>query len=155
MPSNAQHDRSGAALYYIVSGTGANTVDGKTEAKGPGSLVCEPMVSCINGAIQATSRSHLSPLTLIMKVRLRCFGAYRRGLNSHEPLLREGTASVTITCDRIAGSGPSEAPRPTRSGLRPQANGLKQINWQLRQAPTVRTSQDRRADWRDSTSAEE
>src|ERR1700726_4890112 len=38
MPSNPPHHRSGAALYFIVSGTGANTVDGKTEAKGPGSL---------------------------------------------------------------------------------------------------------------------
>jgi quercetin dioxygenase-like cupin family protein len=28
MPSNAPHHRSGAALYYIVSGTGANTVGG-------------------------------------------------------------------------------------------------------------------------------
>src|ERR1700736_1293168 len=36
MPSNPPHHRSGAALYYIISGTGANTVDGKTEAKGPG-----------------------------------------------------------------------------------------------------------------------
>jgi quercetin dioxygenase-like cupin family protein len=42
MPSNAPHYRSGAALYYIVSGTGANTVGGKTEAKGPGSLIYEP-----------------------------------------------------------------------------------------------------------------
>jgi quercetin dioxygenase-like cupin family protein len=42
MPPNAPHHRSGAALYYIVSGTGANIVDGKTEAKGPGSLVYEP-----------------------------------------------------------------------------------------------------------------
>jgi quercetin dioxygenase-like cupin family protein len=42
MPSNPPHHRSGAALYYIVSGTGANTVDGKTEAKGPGSLIYEP-----------------------------------------------------------------------------------------------------------------
>lgn len=42
MPSNAPHHRSGAALYFIVSGTGANTVDGKTEAKGPGSLIYEP-----------------------------------------------------------------------------------------------------------------
>jgi quercetin dioxygenase-like cupin family protein len=42
MPSNPPHYRSGAALYYIVSGTGANTVDGKTEAKGPGSLIYEP-----------------------------------------------------------------------------------------------------------------
>ena len=42
MPSNPPHHRSGAALYYIVSGIGSNTVGGKTEAKGPGSLVYEP-----------------------------------------------------------------------------------------------------------------
>jgi hypothetical protein len=34
MPSNLPHHRSGAALYYVISGTGANTVDGKTEARG-------------------------------------------------------------------------------------------------------------------------
>ena len=42
MPSNPPHHRSGAALYYIVFGTGANTVDSKTEARGPGSLIYEP-----------------------------------------------------------------------------------------------------------------
>jgi|SRR5271166_84841 quercetin dioxygenase-like cupin family protein len=42
MPSNPPHHRSGAALYYIISGTGSNTADGKTEAKGPGSLIYEP-----------------------------------------------------------------------------------------------------------------
>src|ERR1700716_2190361 len=42
MPSNPPHHRSGAALYYIISGTGANTVDGETEARGPGSLIYEP-----------------------------------------------------------------------------------------------------------------
>jgi quercetin dioxygenase-like cupin family protein len=42
MPSNPPHHRSGAALYYIVSGTGANTVGDKVEAKGPGSLIYEP-----------------------------------------------------------------------------------------------------------------
>ena len=42
MPSNAPHHRSGAALYYIISGMGANTVEGKTEEKGPGSLIYEP-----------------------------------------------------------------------------------------------------------------
>jgi mannose-6-phosphate isomerase-like protein (cupin superfamily) len=36
------HHRSGAALYFILSGTGANTIDGKTEARGPGSLIYEP-----------------------------------------------------------------------------------------------------------------
>jgi quercetin dioxygenase-like cupin family protein len=42
MPSNAPHHRSGAALYFIISGTGANTIDGKIEARGPGSLIYEP-----------------------------------------------------------------------------------------------------------------
>jgi quercetin dioxygenase-like cupin family protein len=42
MPSNPPHHRSGAALYYIISGTGANTVDGETETRGPGSLIYEP-----------------------------------------------------------------------------------------------------------------
>jgi quercetin dioxygenase-like cupin family protein len=42
MPSNPPHHRSGAALYYIGSGVGANTVDGKTQAWGPGSLIYEP-----------------------------------------------------------------------------------------------------------------
>jgi quercetin dioxygenase-like cupin family protein len=42
MPSNPPHHRSGAALYYIISGTEANTVDCKTEARGPGSLIYEP-----------------------------------------------------------------------------------------------------------------
>jgi mannose-6-phosphate isomerase-like protein (cupin superfamily) len=42
MPSNPPHHRSGAALYYIVSGTGANTVDDKTTPQEAGSLVYEP-----------------------------------------------------------------------------------------------------------------
>jgi quercetin dioxygenase-like cupin family protein len=42
MPSNPPHHRSGAALYFIISGNGANTVDGETETRGPGSLVYEP-----------------------------------------------------------------------------------------------------------------
>ena len=42
MPSNPLHHRSGAALYFVISGTGSNTVDGKTEAKGPDALIYEP-----------------------------------------------------------------------------------------------------------------
>ena len=42
MPSNPPHHRSGAALYFIIAGTGSNTVDGKTEAREPGSLIYEP-----------------------------------------------------------------------------------------------------------------
>jgi quercetin dioxygenase-like cupin family protein len=42
MPSNPPHHRSGAALYYIVSGTGANTIEGRLTAEKPGSLIYEP-----------------------------------------------------------------------------------------------------------------
>ncbi|MGH9552896.1 MAG: cupin domain-containing protein [Terriglobales bacterium] len=42
MPSNPPHHRSGAALYYILSGTGANTVAGQTSAKKVGSVIFEP-----------------------------------------------------------------------------------------------------------------
>jgi quercetin dioxygenase-like cupin family protein len=42
MPSNPPHHRSGAALYYILSGTGANTIAGKSETKDVGSLIYEP-----------------------------------------------------------------------------------------------------------------
>jgi quercetin dioxygenase-like cupin family protein len=42
MASNPPHHRSGAALYYILSGTGANTVAGTTTQRGPGSLIYEP-----------------------------------------------------------------------------------------------------------------
>ena len=36
------HHRSGGALYYVISGTGANTVDGTTAERAPGSLIYEP-----------------------------------------------------------------------------------------------------------------
>ncbi|HYU12460.1 MAG TPA: cupin domain-containing protein [Stellaceae bacterium] len=42
MPTNPPHHRSGAALYYIVSGTGANTVAGMTTVRGPDALIYEP-----------------------------------------------------------------------------------------------------------------
>jgi quercetin dioxygenase-like cupin family protein len=60
MPSNPPHHRSGAALYYIVSGTGANTVDGNTEAKGPGSLVYEPY-----GLVHQWGNPGNEPLTFV------------------------------------------------------------------------------------------
>jgi quercetin dioxygenase-like cupin family protein len=41
-PSNLPHHRSGAALYFVISGTGANTVDGTTSERAPGSLIYEP-----------------------------------------------------------------------------------------------------------------
>jgi quercetin dioxygenase-like cupin family protein len=60
MPSNAPHHRSGGALYYIVSGTGANTVEGKTEAKGPGSLIYEPY-----GLVHQWGNPGNEPLTFV------------------------------------------------------------------------------------------
>lgn len=42
MPPNAPHHRSGAALYYVLSGTGTNTVGGKVQTRTPGTLIYEP-----------------------------------------------------------------------------------------------------------------
>jgi quercetin dioxygenase-like cupin family protein len=41
-PANAPHYRTGAALYYIVSGTGTNTIGSKVETRSSGSLIFEP-----------------------------------------------------------------------------------------------------------------
>jgi quercetin dioxygenase-like cupin family protein len=60
MPSNAPHHRSGAAVYYIVSGTGANTVEGKTEPRGPGSLIFEPF-----GLVHQWGNPGDAPLTFL------------------------------------------------------------------------------------------
>jgi quercetin dioxygenase-like cupin family protein len=60
MPSNSPHHRSGAALYYIVSGTGANTVEGKLEAKTRGSLVYEPF-----GLVHQWGNPAAEPLTFL------------------------------------------------------------------------------------------
>jgi quercetin dioxygenase-like cupin family protein len=42
MAANPPHHRSGAALYYILTGAGATTIDGITTEKGPGSTIYEP-----------------------------------------------------------------------------------------------------------------
>jgi quercetin dioxygenase-like cupin family protein len=60
MPSNRPHHRSGAALYYIVSGTGANTVSGQTAERGPGSLIYEP-----SGLIHQWGNPGSEPLTFL------------------------------------------------------------------------------------------
>jgi len=60
MPSNPPHHRSGAALYYIVSGIGANTADGKTADRGPGSLIYEP-----SGLVHQWGNPRSEPLTFL------------------------------------------------------------------------------------------
>src|SRR6476469_8218763 len=60
MPSNPPHHRSGAALYFIVSGTGANTVEGKTAAQNPGSLIYEPF-----GLVHQWGNPGDAPLTFL------------------------------------------------------------------------------------------
>jgi quercetin dioxygenase-like cupin family protein len=80
MPSNPPHYRSGAALYYIVSGSGANTVDGKTEAKGPGSLIFEPY-----GLVHQWGNPGDQPLTFV------AFNMNREGV----PAVLPGTPTKT------------------------------------------------------------
>jgi quercetin dioxygenase-like cupin family protein len=60
MTSNSPHHRSGAALYYIISGTGANTVEGKLETRTPGSLIYEPF-----GLVHQWGNPGAVPLTFL------------------------------------------------------------------------------------------
>jgi mannose-6-phosphate isomerase-like protein (cupin superfamily) len=60
MPSNPPHHRSGAALYYILSGTGANSIAGTTTDRGPGSLIYEP-----SGLVHQWGNPGAEPLTFI------------------------------------------------------------------------------------------
>jgi quercetin dioxygenase-like cupin family protein len=60
MPSNQPHYRSGAALYYVVSGTGANTIDGNTQDRKPGSFVYEPY-----GLVHQWGNPNNEPLTFV------------------------------------------------------------------------------------------
>jgi len=60
MASNPPHHRSGAALYYIISGTGANTVEGKLETRAPGSLIYEPF-----GLVHQWGNPGAVPLTFL------------------------------------------------------------------------------------------
>ncbi len=41
-PVNPSHHRTGAALYYVLAGSGANVIDGKTLTRSPGTFVYEP-----------------------------------------------------------------------------------------------------------------
>ena len=60
MASNPPHHRSGAALYFIISGTGANTVNGTNAARGPGSLIYEPY-----GLVHQWGNPGTEPLTFL------------------------------------------------------------------------------------------
>ena len=60
MPSNPPHHRSGAALYYIISGTGANTIEGNVEAKTAGTLIYEPF-----GLVHQWGNPGTVPLTFL------------------------------------------------------------------------------------------
>ena len=60
MPSNPPHHRSGAALYYIISGTGANTVGDVAAARRPGSLIYEPY-----GLVHQWGNPGSEPLTFL------------------------------------------------------------------------------------------
>jgi len=60
MPPNAPHHRSGAALYYVVSGTGENTIEAKAEARAPGSFIFEPF-----GLVHQWGNPGTSPFTFL------------------------------------------------------------------------------------------
>jgi NADP-dependent 3-hydroxy acid dehydrogenase YdfG/quercetin dioxygenase-like cupin family protein len=61
MPSNPPHHRSGGALYYVISGTGANTVEGNIESRTPGTFIYEP-----SGLVHQWGNPGNSPLTFLV-----------------------------------------------------------------------------------------
>ena len=61
MPSNPPHYRSGAALYDILAGTGANTIAGKTHARPPGAVIYEPF-----GLVHQWGNPGATPLTFLV-----------------------------------------------------------------------------------------
>ncbi len=73
MPSNPPHHRSGAALYYIISGTGANTVEGKLAARHQVLGSTSRLVLCISGETRARCRSHSWRSTSTRKAWLLSF----------------------------------------------------------------------------------
>lgn len=60
MPPNPPHYRSGAALYYVVSGTGVNLLEGRTESRPAGSRVYEPY-----GLVHQWGNSGDTPLVIL------------------------------------------------------------------------------------------
>ena len=84
MPSNPPHHRSGAALYYIVSGIGSNTVGDKAEAKGPDHWSMNRSTSSTNGEILVVSRSPSWRSTSTLKALPLCFPAHLHRRRSRE-----------------------------------------------------------------------
>jgi hypothetical protein len=83
-------------LYYIISGSGANAVGGKTEARGPGSLIYEPI-----GRVYEWGNPGIEPLTLL------AFNVNPDGSGSR-PSGRAGEDSIAAyTRDSQAGCRPS------------------------------------------------
>jgi quercetin dioxygenase-like cupin family protein len=60
MPSNAPHHRTGAALYYVISGSGVQTVEGQPEVKPSGTFILEP-----GGLVHQWGNPGAIPLTFI------------------------------------------------------------------------------------------
>jgi quercetin dioxygenase-like cupin family protein len=91
MPSNPPHHRSGAALYYIISGTGVNTVDGKTEARGSGSLIYETVRSC---APMGKSRKRAVDILGVQHQSGRC-GSRASGRTSRKTIANGGRPTAS------------------------------------------------------------
>jgi quercetin dioxygenase-like cupin family protein len=60
MPSNAPHHRTGAALYYVISGSGVQTVEGRPETKPAGTFILEP-----GGLVHQWGNPGATPLTFL------------------------------------------------------------------------------------------
>src|SRR5258708_32265875 len=104
MPSTPPHHRSGAALYYIVSGIGANTADGKTADRGPGSLIYEPF-----GLVHQWGNPGSEPLTCL------AFNINPEGAPAVVPL----PPPRHYTASRLPGRDPASTPPNVRGPAGP------------------------------------
>lgn len=60
MPLNAPHHRTGGALYFVISGTGANVIAGTTYQRTPGTFIYEPF-----GLVHQWGNPGPEPLTFV------------------------------------------------------------------------------------------
>lgn len=89
------HRRTGAALHYVLSGTGAELADGRIVARGPGSVSYEPA-----GFSYQWSNPGLKPLIYLLFNINRKDAAPVIGLDQQpeDPFLRDRHLTVAIYC---------------------------------------------------------
>jgi hypothetical protein len=128
-PCDALHQRSGAALHYILSGVGAEFTEGRATAKGPGSVSYEPIGTrprrcCPRPRPQPCCSGRCSPL-----VRSRC----AKSTDGRPPPTSSLTSRLTSLPDPV-----SSANRRTRNQIPTQTATAPAIPYAYPLARSIR-----------------